>query len=252
MPTKIEKLANNSTMYYRGDTCIEISPFTSYYIFTIYKESNDEQVDDHIPLNLTNLGTVWLSFINGDTKIRVANYTNVDNIDMTNGEVVFRISEDEATRILAIGNNTFYISTAISDGNTSSDETVLFSGYWSDYSLTMKSSLTETIETLNDNIKTLKEKISTDSDAWTLKLNDAQTKIDNLQSDNDTLTAKIIELEAKIAEYDSSYVSATIVTTSSDSDNYLPNSASKIDISNIELKAQSMKKISLNSTFKYK
>lgn len=107
MPTRIERLASNSTMYYRGDTCIEISPFTNYYLFTIYKESNDEKVDDGVPLNLTNLGTVWLSFINGDTKIRIPNYKNVENVDMANGEVVFRISEEEASRILALGNNTF-------------------------------------------------------------------------------------------------------------------------------------------------
>lgn len=214
MPTRIEKLANNSTMYYRGDTCMEISPFTNYYMFTIYRESNDERVDDHIPLNLTNLGTVWLSFIGGGNKVRIPNYTDAEDVDMANGEVVFRISEEDAARILALPNNTFYVSTAISDGTSSSDETVLFSGSWSEYSLAMKAALTDTVTNLKETISSLEEKMAADLEAWTKKLDDAQTEIDNLKSENDRLKAEILELENRLAEIDDSYIDATIVSES--------------------------------------
>lgn len=251
MPTRIERLASNSTMHYRGDTCIEISPFTNYYLFTIYKESNDEKVDDHVPLNLTNLGTVWLSFINGDTKIRIPNYKNVENVDMANGEVVFRISEEEASRILALGNNTFYISTAITDGKTSSDETVLFSGSWNDYSLAMKSSLTETIQTLNATINSLETKLSSDTETYISQLDAAQIEIENLKAEKEALSAKIIELETKLSEIDSSYIDATIVSTETET-KLIPKQAAQANMNDISFKADKMQVSSLNSAFKYK
>lgn len=249
MPTRIERLASNSTMYYRGDTCIEISPFTNYYLFTIYKESNDERVDDHVPLNLTNLGTVWLSFINGDTKVRIPNYKNAENVDMANGEVVFRISEEEASRILALGNNTFYISTAITDGKTSSDETVLFSGSWNEYSLAMKSSLTETIQTLNATINSLETKLASDAETYVSQLDAAQIEIENLKAEKETLSAKIIELETRLSEIDSSYIDATIVSTET---NLIPKPAAQANMNDISFKADKMQVSSLNSAFKYK
>ncbi len=250
MPTRIEKLANNSTMYYRGDSCLEISPFTNYYMFTIYRESNDESVDDHLPLNLTNLGTIWLSFINGSTKIRIPNYKEVEDIDMANGEVVFRISEEDASRILALTNNTFYVSSAITDGKTSSDETVLFSGSWSEYSLAMKAALTDTVTNLKDTVRSLEEKIAADTESWTNKLENAQTEIENLKSENDRLSAQIIELENKLAEIDSSYIDATIVSqTSSQSEDTNVMPREKVETGNIEEDASRLQVASLKSAF---
>lgn len=211
MTTRIERLANNSTMYYRGDTCMEISPFTNYYLFTIYRESNDESIDTHIPLNLTNLGTIWLSFINGKNKIRIPNYTQAENIDMANGEVVFRISEEQANRILALANKTFYISSAISDGKTSSDETVLYSGTWSEYSAAMKHSMTDTIQELKNTITSLNSKMTDDLREWTTKLETADNEIEYLKAENDRLNAKILELENQLSEAGNNYIEANIV-----------------------------------------
>jgi len=248
MPTRIEKLASNQTMYYRGDTCLEISPFTNYYMLTIYRESNDIKTDDHVPLNLTNLGTIWLSFISGETKIRIPNYTDAENVDMANGEVVFRIPEEDANRILALSNHTFYVSSSITDSNTSSDETVLFSGSWNEYSSAMRSSLTETIQSLSETITNLENKIATDTDAWNVKLSDLENENGKLKSEIDRLSAQIIELEAKLAEIDSSYIDANII-----SDNeiyrYVPTKPNDNDKQDLEYKASKLSAISLKSTF---
>lgn len=251
MPTRIEKLADNSTMYYRGDTCLEISPFTNYYMFTIYRENNDEQIDDHIPLNLTNLGTLWLSFINGGNKIRIPNYTEAENIDMANGEVVFRISEEYASKILALSSKTFYISSAITDGNTKSDETVLFSGSWSEYSTAMKASLTDTVAQLKENIRLLEEQNLENTEEFNKKLNDANNEITKLQSENDRLNAYIAELEAKLDEANINYIDATIIDSS---DNSIPQAAKTMNEVKINLQANAVKleKTTLKSTFKTK
>lgn len=248
MPTRIEKLASNQTMYYRGDTCLEISPFTNYYMLTIYRESNDIKIDDHVPLNLTNLGTIWLSFISGETKIRIPNYTNAENVEMTNGEVVFRISEEEANRILALSNHTFYVSSAITDSNSSSDETVLFSGSWNEYSSAMRTSLTETIQSLNDTIATLKNKILTDTDAWNVKLSELEDENSKLKAEIDRLNAQAIELETKLAEIDSSYIDANIISENS-VDRYVPTKPNENDKQDLEYKASKLSVISLKSTF---
>lgn len=248
MPTRIEKLASNQTMYYRGDTCLEISPFTNYYMLTIYRESNDIKIDDHVPLNLTNLGTIWLSFISGETKIRIPNYTNAENVEMTNGEVVFRISEEEANRILALSNHTFYVSSAITDSNSSSDETVLFSGSWNEYSSAMRTSLTETIQSLNDTIATLKNKILTDTDAWNVKLSELEDENSKLKAEIDRLNAQTIELETKLAEIDSSYIDANIISENS-VDRYVPTKPNENDKQDLEYKASKLSVISLKSTF---
>lgn len=253
MPTRIEKLANNSTMYYRGDTCIEISPFTNYYMFTIYRESNDELIDDHIPLNLTNLGTIWMSFISGETKVRIPNYTEAENVDMANGEVVFRINEEDANRILSLGNNTFYISSAIVDRDSSSDETVLFSGSWNEYSLAMKSSLTETIESLNKTIRDLQEQITTKEESNKVKIDSMQSEIDNLKGENERLNAQILDLENQLASIGADYIDATIV--SDESDRFIPktnqDSTKTNKYRNVEEKAENLIVSSLNSTFNY-
>jgi len=269
MSTRIEKLASNSTMYYRGDTCLEISPFTNYYMFTIYKESDDEKVDNHIPLNLTNLGTIYLSFISGETKIRVPNYTDADNVDMANGEVVFRIGESEAGRILALTNKTFYISSAITDGKTSSDETVLYSGSWSEYSAAMRSSLTETIQSLNDTINDLRNQLAIETETWTVKLDDAENEIETLKAENESLSAQIIELENRLAEINTEetsdgYIEATILSETTDTlassgtsttptestYNKIPTEAKEDKKQDIDYKASLLKVSKLNSKFK--
>ena len=215
MPTRIEKLASNQTMYYRGDTCLEISPFTNYYMFTIYRESNDAKVDDHVPLNLTNLGTIWLSFISGETRVRVPHYTDAENVDMANGEVVFRIPEEDAARILALSARTFYVSSAVSGNGTSSDETVLFSGTWAEFSSAMRTSLTETIQSLNETIAKLENKIMTDTDAWNVRLSELETENGNLKGETDRLKARVADLENRLAETGAEYIDATIISDSS-------------------------------------
>lgn len=201
-----------------------------------------------MPLNLTNLGTIWLSFISGETKIRIPNYTNAENVEMTNGEVVFRISEEEANRILALSNHTFYVSSAITDSNSSSDETVLFSGSWNEYSSAMRTSLTETIQSLNDTIATLKNKILTDTDAWNVKLSELEDENSKLKAEIDRLNAQTIELETKLAEIDSSYIDANIISENS-VDRYVPTKPNENDKQDLEYKASKLSVISLKSTF---
>lgn len=216
MPTRIEQLASNSTMYYRGDQCMEISPFDNYYMFTIYRESTDKEQDDSIPLNLTNLGSLYLSFINGEEEVRIENYKYAEDVDMANGEVVFRIGKDDAKKILALGSNTFYISSKITDGVTSSDETVLYTGEWVDFATGMQTSLTSTIQTLNNTILELQNKLSSLKEEYDVILDSLYSEIENLKNEINAKDVTIKELQDTIDTYNSDvvdYITANIIST---------------------------------------
>lgn len=236
-------------MYYRGDVCLEISPFTNYYMFTIYRESNDSSVDDSVPLDLTNLGRVYLSFINGGEKIRIPNYTLAENVDMANGEVAFRISSEEAERILNFSNHTFYISTAIGDGSATSDETVLYSGQWNDYASAMQSSLTETIGTLNGTIGELNTRISEITDSYELRISDLENELLAKQSEIDALNARVSELEVQLEQYGGDYIEATIVNESTDT-NKIAVSKEKFNVKqDINISASALEQTDIKSYF---
>lgn len=228
MPTRIEQLASNSTMYYRGDQCMEIAPFDNYYMFTIYKESTDKEQDDSIPLNLTNLGSLYLSFINGEEEVRIENYKYAEDVDMANGEVVFRIGKEDAKKILALGSNTFYISSKITDGVTSSDETVLYTGEWVDFATGMQTSLTSTIQTLNNTILELQNKLTSLKEEYDVMLNSLYSEIENLKNEIKAKDVTIKELQDTIDTYNSDvvdYITANIISTNNSNSSISTNTA---------------------------
>lgn len=216
MPTRIEQLASNSTMYYRGDQCLEISPFDNYYMFTIYRESGDETADDSIPLNLTNLGGLYLTFGEGDGEIRIENYKNAEDVDMVNGQVVFRIPKTDAKKILALSSNVFYISSMITDGKTASDETVLYTGTWVDYATGMGVSLTSTITSLKNTIRELEAKLDNTLAESNLKIEELLNEIEALNRTIESQSLTIRELQETIDTYNSDvveYITANILST---------------------------------------
>lgn len=212
--TRIEQLASNSTVYYRGDECMEISPFDNYYMFTLFRESADGQPDDSVPLDLTNTGSLFLSFTDGDSSVRVENYREAVNVDAANGEVVFRIGKEEAKRILSFSSRTFYVSAMMTDGRTSSDETVLYSGEWVEFSKGMKGSLTDTITSLKNTVLEQQARLQDAVDSYEARLASAQSEIDSLKADVESRDATIRNLRDTIDTYNSDvvdYIEANII-----------------------------------------
>lgn len=250
MSTRIEQLASNSTMYYRGDQCMEIAPFDNYYMFTIYKESTDKEQDDSIPLNLTNLGSLYLSFINGEEEVRIENYKYAEDVDMANGEVVFRIGKEDAKKILALGSNTFYISSKITDGVTSSDETVLYTGEWVDFATGMQTSLTATIQTLNNTILELQNKLTSLKEEYDVTLDSLYSEIENLKNEIKAKDVTIKELQDTIDTYNSDvvdYITANIISTNNANSNIPANTTNNGTLTTSANNAS--KEVNLNSVY---
>ena len=139
-------LSVNEKALPQGDGTIRISPFDDYFIFTIFDEIDNEDT----PIDLSNVGDIYLSFIGNNDEIVIKNHTQVEEVDLSQGEVLFRITKSDSKKVLALNNNNFYVSTKMispEDGSVS-DESILYQGIWLAYSDATRTALTVQLEEL--------------------------------------------------------------------------------------------------------
>ena len=99
---------------------IEVPPFSTYFKFKLAKQFGS----DLINIDLSGAEHIVLSFIDGNNKLKF-NHTVDKSIDLSEGEVLFKINEANASLIRGMGSRTFYLSL---DNGT--DETMITSGKW--------------------------------------------------------------------------------------------------------------------------
>ena len=91
----------NDTIYAKGDTCLLINPFDTYHLFRIY---NNWNTDSKSLFNLSDSGQkIFLIFKSNKTEIRIPEFDNSGStysVDRTNGEVLFKITKENANNIL--------------------------------------------------------------------------------------------------------------------------------------------------------
>ena len=123
---------------------IRISPFDDYYLFTLYDEVDGEDT----PIDLSNVGDIFLNFIGDTDDIDIKNHTQVAEVDLSQGEVLFRITRSDSKKVLALDNNNFYISTKMVDptDGSISDESILYQGVWLAVDDANRTTLTSQIE----------------------------------------------------------------------------------------------------------
>ena len=112
----------------QGDGQIRISPFDDYVIFTLFDETGENGDLADSPIDLSNVGTLTLVFVGENDEIRIPNWTQVENVDLAQGQVLFRIDKENSKKILSLDNKNFYISTRMEDEFGISDESVLYTG----------------------------------------------------------------------------------------------------------------------------
>ena len=100
---KFKALSVNEEPLPQGDGTIRISPFDDYVSFTLFDDTEGEDS----PIDLSNVGTISLVFVGENDEIKIPNYTQVQNIDLTQGQVLFRIDKENSKNILALDNNNF-------------------------------------------------------------------------------------------------------------------------------------------------
>jgi len=183
----------------QGDGMIRISQFDDYYLFTMYDEVDGEDK----PIDLSNVGNLYLNFIGDKDDIDILNHTQVDEVDLSQGEVLFRITRSDSKKILALSNNNFYISTKMIDptDNSTSDESVLYQGLWLAVDDANRITLTRQIEESRVEYSILLGRLQEEITA--LKAENAElvssaseddVVIQSLQNSNEELTNEIAEL----------------------------------------------------------
>ena len=158
---RITNLSKNEKIYEQGDGIMKIAPFDNYYLFTIYSELNLENV----PVDLHNMGSFFLTFKDKSSEVRIENFKNTKDVNPAGGEILFRISQEEAEKILSLDTNIYYVTSFLYDNNSKSDETVIYSGRFAEYNDASLTSLTDEIERLKNELDTAKaEKVKIETE----------------------------------------------------------------------------------------
>tara|TARA_R100001163_G_C5061818_1_gene198755 strand:- start:76 stop:915 length:840 start_codon:yes stop_codon:yes gene_type:complete len=200
---KFINLSVNEEALPQGDGTIRISPFDDFFIFVLYDEIDNEDT----PIDLTNVGDIYLSFIGENDQIVIKNHTQVEEVDLSQGEVLFKITKDDSKKILGLDNNNFYVSTKMTDpvDSSVSDETVLYQGIWLAYSEATRTSLTSQIDDQAAlyavelaKLKEENELLKTENkELITLSQKD-ELVIQTLQASNEELTNEVSDLAKQI------------------------------------------------------
>jgi len=214
----------------QGDGTIRISPFDDYILFTLY----DEIDGNDTPIDFSNVGSIFISFIGENNEIKIPYHTNVEELDLSNGQVLFRISGEDGKKILALDNDNFYVSVQmISENGDTSDESVIYTGKFLSLTDEAQQSMTDKynellqksiesstayedqISTLNADLATANQKVTTLDDRVTLLFTSNQQLTNELADLSKDLTSQAITaaLDAAAAAQ-----AATNVTTTALSD----------------------------------
>lgn len=215
----------NDTIYAKGDTCLLINPFDTYHLFRIY---NNWNTDSKSLLNLSDSGQkIFLIFKSNKTEIRIPEFDNSGStysVDRTNGEVLFKITKENANNILAMSSNTFYLTRLFEyydgDGKLiyTSGEEVIFTGKWADESRWSSSSLTAMIESLKKQLESANSQIN----SLTRTVNEQRLQLESYIEENQVLQERVAALESENEEIQrelSVYESANEFTSVVISDN---------------------------------
>jgi hypothetical protein len=187
----------------QGDATIRISPFDDYFLFTLYDDVDGEDT----PIDLSNVGNIFINFIGTTDEIDIKNHTQVEEVDLSQGQVLFRITRSDSKKILALNNNNFYISTKMideSDGSIS-DESVVYQGIWLAFDDASRISLNSQIEEQRieysiqlGNLQDENTKLKEDNAFLVTSSGEDDLTIQQLQNSNTDLTDEITVLSADL------------------------------------------------------
>jgi len=197
----------------QGDGVIRISPFDDYIIFTLFDETGENGEMEDTPIDLSNVGTLTLVFVGENDEIRIPNWTQVQEVDLSQGQVLFRIDKESSKKILALDNKNFYISTRMEDESGVSDESVLYTGTFLGLAdaaqQTLTAKLNEQALVYAEELSKLKaevDKLNTQLSEMITLDEEQITTIQALEASNLTLTNEVATLTEQLGAAESEIV----------------------------------------------
>lgn len=201
----VTALSPTEKIWPQGEATIGLTPFDTFIMIVLYDNTLQNAKGQNTPqlLNLTNMGTFYLSFKDEATgdEVRISNYTNVKDLSPVRGELLFKITKDESAKILKYGSRNFYISSRLEINNAKSDETLVYFGKWHRVDEAIQIRDSEIITELNN-------KLTTDAAAATSQikaLNDTVNKLTNqnikLTDENNNLKRSLSSASDMMAQF---------------------------------------------------
>jgi hypothetical protein len=202
---KFVNLSVNEEILPQGDGTIRISPFDDYILFTLYDEVDNQDT----PIDLSNVGNLYISFIGEDDIIKIPYYTNVQDLDLSQGQVLFRISEEDSKKILALDNKNFFISSQmVSENGDESDETTLYTGTFLSFS-------EDAQETMTSKFNTLLDSTSREIAGLQKQIEDLNAEVERLTQNNTNLETTVVALRESNNELSNSLAEVSAELSSS-------------------------------------
>lgn len=113
-----DRYFTNSNFVTSENLEIGIYPMTSYFKFKIARKNGD----DFEALDFTSVENMTLNFVDGKVRKKF-NHIPSKDIDMSNGEILFKVDEGNAAQIRGMASRTFYIGL-----DNGSEETAVIKG----------------------------------------------------------------------------------------------------------------------------
>jgi hypothetical protein len=122
-----KNLAINDISYTDGDGTLTVPKFDSYVMFDF------DQIDlngQKAEVDFSGMGDAYLCFVGNNIEVKIKNLNNIENVNKGLGQVVFKITSEDSRKIHGIQSKYFFITTKITQLNSSTEETVVYSGIW--------------------------------------------------------------------------------------------------------------------------
>ena len=204
---RFKNLSVNEEILPQGDGKIRISPFDDYVLFTLYDEVDGADT----PIDLLNVGKLYINFVGENDIIKIPYYDNVYELDLKQGQVLFRISEEDSKKILALDNKNFFISSQMMSKNGDvSDETTLYTGTFLSFSDEAQESMTSKYNRLLDTSSAEVAALAEEVQKLKKERNELKNKIENNETTIATLRSSNTELTNSLADVSAELTSASL------------------------------------------
>lgn len=206
-PLKIINTTPSNVIYKQSEGKMSISPFDNFTKFIFYDNSNQESSGSENPelMDLVNTGIFYLSFIDEDSgdEVRIKNYTNIKDINPSQGEVIFKIDKNDSKKILKFKSNNFYISARLEIGDEKSDETMMYSGTWFKPQEKYNKLASSIIKELKESNDYLKISVDSEKEESEKVITDLENDIDFLEKEKKILKDQLSELTDNVISLNS-------------------------------------------------
>lgn len=184
----IKSISSTDVIYGLGEGSITISPFDNFILFVFYEDALN--IDTPVILNLTNSGEIYLNFKSPNGDIKIKSTTNIQEINVAEGEVLFKITASDAKKILGFKDRSFYVTCRLTNVSNYSDETMLYHGKWYLPNEKTDKLYKDIVKNKDIEIKDLKNASNISTKSYNIKTDTKDKIIRELESKLSTLQAQ--------------------------------------------------------------